>query len=194
MEISQNEAEQLLNEADSAGIQMRRAIASSYSSPFLILWGSIWFVASWATHFFPHQAWLIWIVLDVAGGIGSALICMRLFNLAHPLKLPVGERMGWRVVGLWILTLVYIVIGLSILAPFNSVQLNAFICTAAMFAYAVIGLWFASYHMVWLALVVTAITLVGFYIVPRDYYSLWMGTLAGGALLGTGLYTRFRWR
>jgi hypothetical protein len=61
-----------------------------------------------------------------------------------------------------------------------------------MFAYIVIGLWFAAYFMVWLGLAVTAATLTGFFLFTQ-YYCLWMAVTAGGLLLGTGLYLRIRW-
>ncbi|MHC4527109.1 MAG: hypothetical protein ACYS29_04455, partial [Planctomycetota bacterium] len=83
---------------------------------------------------------------------------------------------------------------LSFLRPFNGLQMNAFLCTAIMFAYVVTGLWYGSYHMVWLGLAVTCSTLIGFYLIPPKYYCLWMAPMAGGALFGAGLYFRLRWR
>jgi hypothetical protein len=63
-----------------------------------------------------------------------------------------------------------------------------------MFAYVVMGLWFGSWLMVILGIVVTCFTLVGFHLIPVGYYCLWMAVTAGGGLLGTGLYMKLRWR
>ena len=101
--------------------------------------------------------------------------------------------MNWRIGGLWGALLIYIFIWLRLLSPVNGMQVNAFICTACMFAYIVIGLWFESYFMIVLGLAVTAATLIGFYLLA-GYYCLWMAFAGGGALLGTGLYIRVRWR
>lgn len=73
--------------------------------------------------------------------------------------------------------------------------MNAFICTVIMFTYVVSGLYeTGAKFMLWLGLAGTAITLIGFYIIPASYYCLWMAPAFGGALFGTGLYLKLMWR
>jgi hypothetical protein len=128
----------------------------------------------------------------VIGGIGTAVI-FKVFQLKSPVKGTSTNKVHWHITALWIFLCIYVVIWLFLLAPFNGIQCNAFICTAAMFANIVIGLWFENRFMIVLALAVTVATLVGFYFL-RDYYCLWMAFVGGGALFGTGLYIRLRWR
>jgi TM2 domain-containing membrane protein YozV len=47
--------------------------------------------------------------------------------------------------------------------------------------------------MFWLGIIVTGITLTGFYLIPWSYYCLWMAAMVGGAFLVTGIYVRLRW-
>jgi hypothetical protein len=61
-----------------------------------------------------------------------------------------------------------------------------------MFAYVVTGLWL-EHFMVWLGLVVTALTVIGLFLLP-SYFYIWMAVVGGGTLAGTGLFIRNRWK
>lgn len=194
MDISKEEAKDSLSQIQSVLNQTRKSIASNYVSPLLVLWGLTFIAGYIGTHFFAAWAFRIWIVLDTIGLLGTFLICRRQFRSAKPIRIPAEQKLGRRMFWFWTLLLVYILIWLSLLAPVKAVQLNAFIVTAIMFASVAKGLWLENYFMVWFGLAVTAITLFGFYVVPRAYYCLWMALMAGGAFLVTGLGLRFRWR
>jgi len=192
MNVSQTEAQESLSTVQDVTVQTHRAIASVYANPLLILWGLLWIIAFTAAHFYLAYDFHIFMVMGVAGGIGTAVVCW-VFHSKAPVQDTSYPRVGWRIASFWILLYVYVTIWLFLLAPFNGLQCNAVISTAAMFAYTVIGLWFGSYFMVLLGLTVTVATLVGFYILT-PYYCLWMALTGGGAMLGTGLYIRLRWR
>ena len=96
-------------------------------------------------------------------------------------------------IGLWFLLFAFASLWLLLLSPAKGIQLCAFLCTVAMFGYVVLGLWLGSYFMVWLGLMVTGLTFLGYYVFP-GYFYLWMSPMGGGALLGTGVYIRVRWR
>jgi len=193
MEKSDSEnARQSLAIVDDVMAQTRKAIASTYANPLLILWGIIWVVAFTAVHFYLDYAYQIFTSLNAVGGVGTFVI-FWIFRTRPSVRTPASQRMDWRLLWFWILLFVYVFIWLAILAPFSGLQLNAVLATAAMFAYIVMGLWFGSFFMVWLGLAVTATTLIGFYFLPH-YYCLWMAFTGGGAILCTGLYIRFRWR
>ncbi len=192
MNVSQEEAQASLSAVRDATVRTQRAIASAYANPLLILWGMLWIIAFTAAHFYLSYAFHIFTAMAAVGGVGTAVICL-VFHSKGPIQETSGPKLGWRIAVFWILLCVYIPIWLFLLAPFSGLQCNAFICTAAMFAYIVMGLWFDSRFMIVLGLALTAATLVGFYIL-RDYYCLWMAFVGGGALLGTGLYIRLRWR
>jgi len=192
MNISQEDARKSLSTVQDVIVQTHRAIASAYANPLLILWGVLCIIAFTAAHFYLAHAFYIFMVMNVVGGIGTAVICW-VFHSKAPIQDSSYPRIGWRIALLWILLYVYVNIWLFLLAPFSGLQCNAVICTAAMFAYIVIGLWFDSPFMIVLGLAVTVATLVGFYLLT-PYYCLWMALTCGGATLGTGLYIRLRWR
>jgi len=192
MNVSQEEAQASLSTIRDASVQTRRAVTSAYANPLLILWGVLWIIAFTATHFYIEYAYYVFIAMSVVGSIGTAII-FKLHHSKTPFRDDPSEHLGWRIGALWILLFVYIIIWLSLFAPFSGMQCNAFIGTAAMFTYVVMGLWFKSTFMIIPGLAMTGVTLVGFYLLT-SYYCLWMAMMGGGTLLSTGLYTRLRWR
>ena len=192
MNVSQEDARISLSAAQSVMNQTHKAIASAYASPLLILWGILWITAFTVTHFYVHYAFYIFMAMGVVGGLGTAVI-VGIFRSKAPVKEKSSHKFGRSVTALWVFLCIYIVIWLFLFAPFTGLQCNALICTAVMFAYIVMGLWFESRFMIILAVAVTAATLVGYYLL-REYYCLWMAFVGGGAIFGTGLYIRLRWR
>jgi len=192
MNVSQEDARASLSTIRNVSVQTRRAVASAYANPLLMLWGVLWIIAFTAAHFYIGYAFQIFMAMAVVGSVGTAIVCW-LFHSKAPVRDDPSERIGWRIAAFWILLYVYVTIWLFLLAPFSGMQCNAFISTAAMFAYVVMGLWFNSCFMVVLGLAMTGVTLAGFYFLT-SYYCLWMAIMGGGALLGTGLYMRARWR
>lgn len=194
MEMTKQEAQDSLDQIQATAGKTRCAIAASYDSGLLIMWGLIWIAAFLGTHFFSAWAGYIWLVL---AGIGSAVTfaaCWNQFRTARPLKIAAGEKTAWRIFCFWSFLFVYMFIWLSILRPYRAIQMNAFICTVIMFAYVISGLWAKSYYMIWLGLFVTCITMAGLYLIPTSYYCLWMAPAGGGAFLVTGIYIRSSWK
>jgi len=193
MNVSQEDARASLSTIRDVRIQTQRAAISTYASPMMILWGTLWIIAFTATHLYIEHGRPIFTAMNVVGIAVSAIIFYQLFHSKAPFREDPSERIGWRIAALWILLYVYVIIWLFLMAPFSGRQCNAFISTTGMFACVVMGLWFRSTFMIVLALALTGVTLVGFYLLT-SYYCLWMGFVGGGTLLGTGLYIRIRWR
>jgi len=193
MNVSQDDARASLSTIRDARIQTQRAAISTYASPMMILWGTLWIIAFIATHLYIEHGQHIFTAMNVVGIAVSAIIFYQLFHSKPPFREDPSERLGWRIAALWILLYVYVIIWLFLLAPFSGMQCNAFISTAGMFACVVMGLWFKSTFMIVLGLVMTGVTLVGFYLLT-SCYCLWMAMMGGGSLLGAGLYIRVRWR
>ena len=175
MNVSREDARVSLTMIKAASDHTRKLVASSYASDLLILWGLIWVVGFTSAHFYPHL-----------------LICTRWRGKAAT-KTPASQNIAWRILGFWLLLFAFASLWLLLLTPSRGIQVCAFFCTVAMFGYVVIGLWSGSYFMFWLGLTVTSLTLLGYHLFP-DYFYLWMSPMGGGALLGTGIYIRLRWR
>jgi hypothetical protein len=192
MEITQHAAQESLDEVRRITRETRTAIANTGIGEILMLWGVIWFVAFGATQFWPQQAGWVWLVGDTLGVIGTILLATGMVR-PHPVRSPAMRRAGWRMFGFWCVLSAYSWFWLFILPPMTGLQVSAFITTIVMFAYVVLGLWFESPFLTALGLIVTVFVAAGYWLWPQ-YYCLWLSFAGGGALFGSGLYMRARWR
>ena len=198
-----NAAQELLYESQDVILQTRKAAASTYASPLLVLWGLLWFIAYLASYLYINYAFRIFMFMALAGGVGTALL-FKMLKPESSMKDPTEDtsdeldegtpcsRMGLRIAALWFFLFIYVIIWLFLFEPFSGLQCNALVGTAVMFAYIVMGLWFESYFIVGLGLLVTAVSLISFYFLPV-YYSLCLAFVGVGAIFGTGLYIKLRW-
>jgi hypothetical protein len=194
MDISKKDAEQSLSLIEETAAQTIKSLISTNYSSIHIIWGVVWLIGFLGTHFFLKWVWPIWITLSLLGSAATFVIIRQQFRTGIPTKIPTAEKFGQRLFWFWTLLFVYVFVLISIVAPINGLQINALICSMCMFAYVVTGLWTKSGYLVWLGLAVTATTLIGYFLIPHNYYSLWMAITGGGALVGTGLYLQLRWR
>lgn len=193
MNISLEDAQGALNLVQESQSRLRKAISASYASGLLILWGGITLVGFVALHFLGGaRGGLIYTLLDVVG-IAATVYLLRRAPHRTAIRGPESKIAGWHLWGFWLALALYGTLWALVLKPDSSIQLSAFLITLVMFAYVVMGLWFMSYFMVWLGLSVTALTLVGYILLPT-YFHLWTGVLGGSALCGTGFYIRRCWR
>ena len=193
MNLSTKDAQDSLSEIKNITLQTQRSIIATYSNPYLILWGLIWMVAFSLTQFFHRFSGEIWMVFGGVGTVITLLICWRQTRSGSPFKVADAAKFRGRILGFWLLLGLFTFMWLMLLKPIQGVQMGAFICRVVMFAYVVKGIWFESNFLIYLGLVVTALTLAGYYLLEQ-YFSLWMAPTGGGALLVSGLYIRLRWR
>jgi hypothetical protein len=194
MNVTNEDAVQSLAQVEEIKAKTRQSLASTYGGPFLILWGIIWVVSYVGTYFYLQWANMIWGISSALGVIGTVFIFWRLFRHGPAVRNSADKWMVLRMTIFWPLVFAYANVWLNIVKPGSGIELNAFLVTVVMFAYVVMGLWFGSWLMSILGIVVTGFTLVGFHFIPAQYYCLWMAVTAGGCLLGTGLYMKLRWR
>jgi hypothetical protein len=190
MDNAQHEAWQSLAAIENSTKQMKRSISSRYTAPLLILWGIIWILAFLGCHFWSVKSGQIWLVLDVIGFACTSLIIFFQLKTAGPIKYKSPNKIAWRVFRFWGLIFGYVWLWLSIFAPYSGLQMNAFICTAIMFGFILIGMWSQEYYLVWLALLVTAATAAGVFLLPHKWYCLWMTATAGAPMFLTGIYLK----
>ncbi len=188
MSIEPDAARDSLREIDSMMAQARKAVASGAASPILIVWGVIGIVCFAATHFFARYAGWVWLVGDVVGVLATLAL---VYVWRSPVKPAPG--LNRRLTLFWASLFGYIFVWLVIVAPVNGLQLGAFITSAVMFAYIVLGLWLEAPFLIYLGLAVTSLTVACYLLLP-SVFNLCMAAGGGGALLGTGLYIRMRWR
>jgi hypothetical protein len=204
MEITASEAQESLEQVQDAAERTKKMVAYAGGDTLFIVWGAIWVVGFAATHFLGglgfHSlrtlaAHSIWSVLIAAGIVISIIVSKR----RAPVQSAAGPRIGW----FWWLLYGYMCLWVGLLWPFVKVQgaeewqvfgkhLGAISATVPMFAYVVVGLWL-DHFMLWLGLAVTALAVVGLFLI-QPYFWLWMAGMGGGTLIATGLLIRNRWR
>jgi hypothetical protein len=201
MNVSRDEAQATLSQIEDVRQRTKKMVAYAGGDICFIVWGVIWFIGFLSTHFLGYRGTTgltigsIWLVLVAIGIVVSIIVEKR----RAAVKSTIGKRIGV----FWWLLYVYVYLWIGLLFPFIEVQgraesvmfwnrIGAIAATVPMFAYVVTGLWL-EHFMVWLGLVVTALTVIGLFLLP-SYFYIWMAVVGGGTLAGTGLFIRNRWK
>jgi hypothetical protein len=96
-----------------------------------------------------------------------------------------------RAVLFWLFLALYAVAAIAIAQPTDGKQISAFIILFIMFGQLAMGL-LISFSSTWWALPITALALIGYFLLPNLFY-LWMAILGGGGMIALGLYIHSRW-
>jgi hypothetical protein len=189
MNISPNEAEEELAAIQRMMQKTRHSFASSGAYIFLMVTGIIWLVGFLSTQFLTGEI------------VGYIWTGMSLLGIA--LSILLGTRMGPRVRGpsatasakrasiFWLLLVFYGIAAIAIARPTDGKQVTMFIILFIMIGQLAMGL-LLSFSSVWWALPITALALIGYFLLPGIFY-LWMGVLGGGGMIALALYIRLRW-
>lgn len=192
MGISQQNAVDSLGLIKETATRTHKVLAADYAGNLPILWGPISMAGFSAVEVFPHRGGYIFGFLDVLGALGTLIMCRR-WPPGRSVRSSGSLQVARRILVFWLILFAYAVVWMLLLRPISGMQVGAFLVTVGMLGYVVIGLWTGSFFMLWLGLAVTALALLGFYMIP-GWFNLWMALTAGSALLGAGLYVRIRWR
>jgi hypothetical protein len=199
--LTDQQARESLDTVEDITRKTQKSLAAQEGGLLLMVWGLILASCYLATEVSIRQNWIspggIWILWVSVCGIGSCvtgIITWRQRRKGVPTRLPADKKLGRRYFWFWMLLFIYIGVWLAIIDPHSGIQSNAFILTAIMFAYVIMGIWSDIKYLLWLGLIVTALTLVGYFLIPHQYYNLWMAPAAGGPLFAVGLYIYLRWR
>jgi hypothetical protein len=132
----------------------------------------------------PSLAGRLWLGLDVAGFVGSALIAHRTRSL--------GERASsghtWRVLVLMLTCVAFLIASYQIFQPHEEAQFAVFPALVVAGIYIGLGLW-RGLRWVIAGLVLATLALLGYFLL-RQYMMLWMAVAGGGTLLLTGFWLR----
>jgi hypothetical protein len=189
MNISPTEAEQALAAIQTMMSKTKRAISSSGIYNFLILWGIVWLFGFLGSQFLPQPvSGYAWMILDMLGAIFSVVIGIRIGRgVRKPTSVSSGKRIAW----FWLLLFLYGASAIAISWPFDGKQLAMYLILFVMLGWMALGL-LLSFVSVWPGLIITALALIGYFLLPAIFY-IWMAILGGGGMIGLGLYIRSRW-
>ena len=189
MEISPNEAEEALVAIQTIAQKTRRSIASGGTYITLIVTGIVWLVGFACTQFLSGEiVRYIWTGLSIFGGILATIWGFRMSRHVHsPAAAATAKRVGL----FWLFLIFYCIATISISWPMDGKQVTILILLFALIGHLSMGL-LLSFAAVWWPLPITALALLGYFLLPDIFY-LWMALLGGGVMIVLGLYIRFRW-
>jgi hypothetical protein len=189
MNISPTEAEEALAAIQAMMQKTRRAISSSGAYLFLIVWGAVWLLGFLGSQFLSQEiGGYAWIALDILGGILSAFIGIR---MGRGVRSSSPGISGKRIAIFWLLLFLYCIAAVAISWPADGKQNSMYIILFVMVGWTAMGL-LLSFASVWPGLIITALALIGYFLLPGIFY-LWMAILGGGGMIALGLYIRSRW-
>ena len=189
MNISPTEAEEALAAIQTMMKKTRRAISSSGAYSFLLVWGVVWLLGFLGSQFLPQPiTGYSWMGLDVLGGIASVILGIRMGRVVRSsTSTTSGKRIAW----FWLFLFLYCAAAIAVIWPSGGKQVSMFIILFVMVGWLAMGL-LLSFGSIWPGLVITALAMIGYFLLPGIFY-LWMAVLGGGGMIGLGLYIRARW-
>jgi len=189
MNISPDEAEEALAAIQRTMRKTRRSFASSGAYIFLIITGIVWLVGFLSTQFLsgPIVAY-IWTGMSLCGTALSVVLGRR---MAPRVRGPSATASARRAGIFWLLLVLYGIAAIAIVRPTDGKQVTMLIILFIMIGQLAMGL-LLSFSSVWWALPITALALIGYFLLPGIFY-LWMGVLGGGGMIALALYIRLRW-
>jgi hypothetical protein len=188
MNISSTEAEENLAAIQIMMQKTRHSIASGGTYITLIVTGVVWLFGFLSTQFVPEISGYVWTVGSILGTILGTVLGFRMGKrVRSPSTAPTAKRIGL----FWLLLVFYGIATIAVARPTDGKQATIFIVLFIMLGQLAMGLLF-SFSSVWWALPITALALVGYFLLPGIFY-LWMAVLGGGGMIALGLYIRYRW-
>ena len=189
MNISPDEAEEALAVIHRMTKKTRHSFASSGAYIFLMVTGVIWLVGFLSTQFLTGEiVAYIWTGMSLLGIALSILLGAR---MGPRVRGPSTAASAKRAVIFWLLLVFYGIAAIAIARPTDGKQVTMLIILFIMIGQLAMGL-FLSFSSVWWALPITALALIGYFLLPDIFY-LWMAILGGGGMIVLGLYIRSRW-
>jgi hypothetical protein len=190
MEISPTEAEQALDAIQSMVKKTRRAVASSGSYIFLVVWGVIWLIGFTCSQFLADPlVGKIWAVLNILGAVLSAVIGIRMNRGVR--NTSVSPLLGQRLGLFWLLLWLFCAAAIAVIWPPEPKQLAMIIILFVMTGWIAMSL-LLSMTSTWWGIAFAALALAAYFLVP-DYFYLIMAVLGGGGMIALGFYIRSRW-
>jgi len=189
MNISSTEAQEALVAIQTIAQKTRHSIASGGTYITLIVTGIIWLVGFLSTQFLTGEiVTQIWIGMSLFGIALSIPLGVQMSRrVRSPSAAPMAKRMGI----FWLFLVLYGIATIVVARPTDGKQATVLVILFIMLGQLSMGL-VLSFSSTWWALPVTALALVGYFMLPGIFY-LWMGILGGGGMIAFGLYIRSRW-
>ncbi|MBI9046000.1 MAG: hypothetical protein JEZ06_16025 [Anaerolineaceae bacterium] len=189
MKISSSEAEEALANIQNMAQKTRHSIANSGTYITLIITGIIWLVGFMCQQFLPEEIVIpVWIGMSI---LGSGIATYFGIRMGKRVRSPLTSMRVKKISILWLLLVIYCIAMIAVAWPMDGKQVTVTIVLFIMVGQLAMGL-LLSFTSVWWALPISALALIGYFLLPTYFY-LWMSLLGGGGMIVTGLFIRSRW-
>lgn len=180
--IDSKQASAALAEIDDIVQRVKQSQLYELASLAAMWWGVLVFVGNVMTWLWPVYAVYAWPAVDIVGVGGLVAIRLLAPSQAHAVTFDL------RILLVFALFFAFGYICTNVIGHFGPRELGAFWPIYFMLFYALAGLWF-GYAFVAIGLVITALTLIGFFYIG-EAFPLWMAFVNGGGLIVGGLWMR----
>jgi hypothetical protein len=178
--IDSKEAREALSDIDEMVRRVRQSQTYDIASLIMILWGVLVFAGNIATWLWPRDGDQIWIAINAVGVVATlATIYVRAEARSFDVRMLVA----------YLLFFAFGYLCTKVLGDFTPRQLGTFWPIYFMLFYAIAGLWL-GYAFVLIGVGISILTLIGYFYVGGEAFSLWMAFINGGGLLLGGLWMR----
>jgi hypothetical protein len=186
MNISEEEASLALQQIEASRLAMRKAVAGSRAPGYLWIWGLAWMAMAVVRRLNYPRFWVTIVWISIIGSVVSlafGLIQGNRFRAKFDKRfLAVCATLIVFGYGIWPRFF-------PLFSSYDSAY--AYQVVLWMQIYIIGGLWFDNF-LVWVGLLVTALTMVGFLFFPGSF---WVAAFLGGLVLfASGFYIRSCWR
>ena len=177
--IDSKEASEALSDIDEMVRRVRQSRTYELASLIMILWGVLVFAGNIATWLWPRDGYDIWIAVNAVGAL--ATLVTTYFRTARSFDA--------RMLVAYVLFFAFGYLCTKVLGDFTPRQLGTFWPIYFMLLYAIAGLWL-GYAFVLIGVGISILTLIGYFYIGGEAFSLWMAFVNGGGLLVGGLWMR----
>ncbi len=193
MTLSHDEAAQTLSEIARTGHRSAQAHHYASASPQFILWGLIWVAGYTGSYLLPNYGFVgyinwLWFGLSNAGVIGGILIGRHQHRHLTPAQQAEARVIGFRTGMSGFAAFLFVVATVAVMQPADWAAIGAFVPLMIALFYIAFGLFYGP-RFVYAGIVVAALTLGGWFVVPQ-LFLLWMALVGGGSLVLVGLWLK----
>jgi hypothetical protein len=183
MNIDPREAASALSDIEQIAQRVRQSAIYDIASLIMIWWGALVFAGNIATYLWPRHAAYIWPTVNIVGVAGTFVISALVYART-------GVRAAYgRVLVAYVLFFAFGILCSQVFGHYGPREMGAFWPIYFMLFYALAGLWF-GYAFVAIGLGISALTLIGYFLVDGAVFLLWMAVVNGGGLMLGGLWMR----
>ena len=185
MNVTKNDVETALRDADRTGEHSLTLFHYELTSPYLLLWGILWIVAGIIGVISPANTGIGWLIVDTIGIVATGYLVA---SDARRFDKDSVRSEGLRYVASVLVLTAFITMTFVVFAPVSGVEVQTFITILIASIYMIVGFW-TGYRLAVIGAILAVLVVSAFFYAPAQF-PLMVSILGGGALILGGLWMR----